>query len=61
MQGVAYADMFSEMTNLDVDQIVILIGVDTANFAQTLIIKKDEMDYHRQELHKYIEAYYNKT
>jgi genome maintenance exonuclease 1 len=61
MQGVAYADMFSEMTNLNVDQIVILIGVDTANFAQTLTVKKDEMDYHRQELHKYIEAYYNKT
>ena len=61
MQGVAYADMFSEMTNLNVDQIVILIGVDTANFAQTLTIKKEDMDYYRQELHKYIEAYYNKT
>jgi genome maintenance exonuclease 1 len=61
MQGVAYADMFSEMTGLEVDQIVILIGVDTANFAQTLTVKKEEMDGHRQELHKYIEAYYNKT
>jgi hypothetical protein len=61
MQGVAYADMFNEMTGLEVDQIVILIGVDTANFAQTLTVKKNEMDGHRQELHKYIEAYYNKT
>ena len=61
MQGVAYADMFSEMTNLNVDQIVILIGVDTANFAQTLTVKKEDMDYYRQKLHKYIEAYYNKT
>jgi hypothetical protein len=26
-----------------------------------LTVKKDEMDGHRQELHKYIEAYYNKT
>lgn len=61
MQGVAYADMFNEMTGLEVNQIIILIGVDTANFAQTLVVKKDEMDVHRQELHKYIEAYYNKT
>lgn len=61
MQGVAYADMFNEMTGLEVDQIVILIGVDTANFAQTLTVKKHEMDGHRQELYKYIEAYYNKT
>lgn len=61
MQGVAYADMFHEMTGHEVDQIVILIGVDTANFAQTMTVKKDEMDFYRQELHKYIEAYYNKT
>lgn len=61
MQGVAYADMFNEMTGLEIDQIVILIGVDTASFAQTLTVKKHEMEGHRQELHKYIEAYYNKT
>ena len=60
MQGAAYATMFNEMTNLNIEQIVILIGVDTANFCQTLTIKGDEIRHYRQELQKYIDAYWQK-
>ena len=60
MQGTAYATMFSEMTGIPVKQVVILIGVDTANFCQTLIIEEDEMKSWRQELDKYILAYQQK-
>lgn len=58
MQGAAYATMFNEMTNLNIEQVVILIGVDTANFCQTLIVKNEELQHHRQELLKYIDAYW---
>lgn len=61
MQGAAYATMFNEMTGLNIDQVVILIGVDTANFCQTLIIKGDELAHHREELQKYIDGYYAKV
>ena len=61
MQGAAYATMFTEMTGLKIDQVIILIGVDTANFCQTLVVKEDELAQHRQELDKYIEAYYKKV
>jgi len=61
MQGAAYATMFNEMTNLNIEQIVILIGVDTANFCQTLIIKGDEIHHYRQELQKYIDGYWEKV
>ena len=60
MQGSAYAAMFNEMTGLNIEQVVILIGVDTANFCQTLTIKGDEVHYYRQELQKYIDAYWQK-
>jgi len=61
MQGSAYATMFTEMTKLNIEQVVILIGVDTANFCQTLIVKADELQHHRQELQKYIDAYWAKV
>ena len=61
MQGAAYATMFNEMTNLNIEQIVILIGVDTANFCQTLTIKGDEIHHYRQELQKYIDGYWAKN
>ncbi len=61
MQGSAYAQMFNEMTGSNIEQVVILIGVDTANFCQTLIIKGDEIQHHRQELQKYIDAYWQKV
>lgn len=60
MQGAAYATMFNEMTKLNIEQVVILIGVDTANFCQTLIVKADELQHHRQELQKYIDSYWKK-
>jgi genome maintenance exonuclease 1 len=60
MQGVAYATMFTELTKLPIEQIVILIGVDTANFCQTLKIKKEEFSDYRQELDNYILAYNKK-
>lgn len=61
MQGAAYTAMFNEMTDLNIDQIVILIGVDAANFCQTMIIRGDEIHYYRQELQKYIDAYSQKN
>jgi genome maintenance exonuclease 1 len=60
MQGAAYAAMFNEMTDLNIDQVVILIGVDTANFCQTLIVKAEELLHHRQELQKYIDSYWQR-
>jgi hypothetical protein len=52
--------MFTEMTGLPIHQVVILIGVDTANFCQTLIVKENELQEHKQELLKYISAYQEK-
>ena len=60
MQGAAYAHMFNEMTGNNIDQVVILIGVDTANFCQTLIVKGDDLVHHRLELQKYIDSYHAK-
>ena len=59
MQCAAYADMFTEMTSIPINQVIVLIGVDTANFCQTLKIDGDELNHYRQELTKYINAYYN--
>lgn len=60
MQGAAYATMFTEMTSVPIDRVVILIGVDTANFCQTLTVKGDELFEWKQELNKYILAYRKK-
>jgi genome maintenance exonuclease 1 len=61
MQAAAYRQMFKEMTGLDPKQVIILIGVDTANFCQTLVVKEDELEEHKQELLKYIDAYSQKN
>lgn len=61
MQAAAYRQMFKEMTGLDPKQVIILIGVDTANFCQTLVVKEDELEMHKQELLKYIDAYSQKN
>ena len=61
MQGAAYATMFNEMTNSNIDQIVILIGVDTADFCQTLIVKGEELLSSKKELQKYIDAYWSQN
>ena len=47
MQTSAYAKMFEERTGLKVEQTVIIIGVDSVNFAQ--VLKEDPMT-HREEL-----------
>jgi genome maintenance exonuclease 1 len=58
MQGVAYAKMFSEMTDLEINKIVILIGVDMADFCQTLVIKKEDFGHHEELLQSYIDKYH---
>jgi genome maintenance exonuclease 1 len=57
MQGAAYAHMFREMTNLNIQQVVILIGVEGVPFCQTM--KVDPND-HIDELKKYITQYENR-
>jgi genome maintenance exonuclease 1 len=61
MQGAAYSTMFTEMTGLPINKIVILIGVDTANFCQTLTVQGEELNFHKAELQKYIDSYYKKN
>jgi len=61
MQCAAYADMFTEITGNPIEQVVVLIGVDTANFCQTMKVKGDDLGYYRQELAKYIDGYYAKA
>jgi len=61
MQGSAYASMFTEMTQIPIDRVVILIGVDTANFCQTMTVKGDELAFHKKELLKYRDDYYAKN
>lgn len=58
MQGTAYATMFEEMTGLKIEQIVIMIGVDSANFCQVLKVKPDD---YRDELQFYIDKYYGRN
>ena len=61
MQCAAYADMFTEMTSIPITQVIVLIGVDTANFCQTLKISGDELNIHRNNLQTYIDKYYAKV
>lgn len=61
MQGAAYATMFSEMTGIEVNNVIILIGVDTANFCQTLTVKNAELNMYREQLQTYIDSYYQKA
>lgn len=60
MQGAAYGTMFTELSGIPVDQIVIIIGVDTANFCQTMIVRGDEYKEMRNKLQFYIDNYYKK-
>jgi genome maintenance exonuclease 1 len=46
MQGAAYSKMFNEMTGLGIDQVIIMIGVDSANFCQ--VLKVNPADYMEQ-------------
>jgi hypothetical protein len=55
MQGAAYSTMFTEMTGIPITQVLIMIGVDTANFCQT--IKVNPADY-IDNLMEYIDRYH---
>ena len=55
MQGSAYAEMFREHTNIKIEQIVILIGVDSSNHAQVFVANPDD---YLNELKLYIKKYY---
>lgn len=61
MQGVAYGTMFTELTGIPFERVVIIIGVDTANFCQTMIAQGDDLKFYKEELLKYIEHYYSKN
>lgn len=61
MQGAAYATMFTEMTGIEINKVVILIGVDTANFCQTMYAAGDELAEYKAQLQTYIDAYTKKT
>lgn len=58
MQGAAYGTMFTELTNIPFHQIVIIIGVDTADFCQTMIVRGDDINLYRNKLQGYIDEYY---
>ena len=58
MQGAAYGTMFMELTNIPFHQIVIIIGVDTADFCQTMIVRGDDINLYRNKLQGYIDEYY---
>ena len=61
MQCAAYAQMFTEMTSIPIEQVIVLIGVDTANFCQTLKIEGEELNNYKNKLQFYIDAYYAKV
>jgi genome maintenance exonuclease 1 len=50
MQGVAYSEMWEELTNSKIEQVVILIGVDNCNFAQTFRLPKNDFGQYLDEL-----------
>ena len=60
MQGAAYATMFTELTSIPINQVIILIGVDTANFCQTLVVKGEELNNYKNQLQTYIDEYFKK-
>ena len=55
MQGAAYSTMFTEMTGIPIEQVVIIIGVDSANFCQTMKVNPSD---HIDELKQFVENYY---
>lgn len=61
MQGVAYGTMFTELTGIPFERVVIIIGVDTANFCQTMVAQGDDLKFYKEELLKYIEHYNSKN
>ena len=60
MQGAAYSVMFSELTNIPIHTVSILIGVDSANFCQKLTVQGLELEIYKSELLSYRDAYFLK-
>lgn len=60
MQGAAYATMFTELTNIPIHNVTILIGVDSANFCQKLTVQGLELEIYKSELLSYRDAYFLK-
>ena len=60
MQGAAYATMFSELTNIPIHTVTILIGVDSANFCQKLTVQGLELEIYKNELLTYRDNYFLK-
>ena len=60
MQGAAYATMFSELTNIPIHTVTILIGVDSANFCQKLTVQGLELEIYKSELLTYRDNYFLK-
>ena len=60
MQGAAYATMFTELTNIPIHTVTILIGVDSANFCQKLTVQGLELEIYKSELLSYRDAYFLK-
>jgi hypothetical protein len=46
------------LTGLPFEQVVIIIGVDTADFCQTMSVKGDDLKVYREKLQGYIDEYY---
>ena len=60
MQGAAYATMFTELTNIPIHTVTILIGVDSANFCQKLTVQGLDLELYKSELLSYRDAYFLK-
>lgn len=57
MQLVAYSYMFEEMTGLEIEQGIVLIGVDGCNFAQTFKLPKHEYGEYLLDLMSWRDKY----
>lgn len=57
MQGVAYAEMFEELTGKPIDQVVILVGVDNCYACQRFTLLRSEFQPHMDTLISYRDKY----
>lgn len=57
MQLTAYAFMFQELTGLEIEQGVVLIGVDNCNFAQTFRLPREEFSPYFKDLISWRDKY----
>jgi len=57
MQGVAYAHMWEEMMGREIEQIVVLIGVDDSEYCQSFKLKTHEFRPYMNDLISYRDKY----